>query len=106
MEELLQGYLIQNILTKIKSIMQTQSLTIDIPSDIFVAVNETKAEFQNWIKTMLAVRLFKLKKLTIGKAAQLSEMSKIEFETFLSNNKIPISNLEWKDIENDIEKLR
>jgi predicted HTH domain antitoxin len=86
--------------------MKMQSLTIDIPSDIFVAVNETKQEIKDWIKVMLATHLYQLKKLTIGKAAQLAGMQKIEFETFLSKNKIPISNLEWEDVEADIEKLR
>lgn len=86
--------------------MKMQSLTIDIPSDIFVAVNETKQEIKDWIKVMLATHLYQLKKLTIGKAAQLAGMQKIEFETFLSKNKIPISNLEWEDVETDIEKLR
>ena len=95
-----------SILSKTESeLLQTQSLTMNIPSDIFVAVNETKQEFRNRIKVMLATHLYQLEKLTIGKAAQLAEMQRLEFETFLSKNRIPISNLEWDDIEADIEKL-
>lgn len=85
--------------------MQTQTLSIDIPSDIFVAANETAQEFKNLLKTMLAIHLYQLQKLTIGKAAQLAGMHRLEFETFLSKNKISISNLELDDIEADIDKL-
>jgi predicted HTH domain antitoxin len=85
--------------------MQTQTLSIDVPSDIFVAVNENAQEFKNLIKTMLAIHFYQLQKLTIGKAAQLAGMHRLEFETFLSRNKIPISNLELEDIEADIDKL-
>jgi len=85
--------------------MQTQTLSIDIPSDIFVAANETTQELKDWIKIMLAIHLYQLGKLTIGKAAQLAGMQRLKFETFLSKNKIPISNLDWDDIKSDIEKL-
>jgi len=86
--------------------MKTQTLTIDIPSDVFIAANETVQEMSYSIKLMLAVRLYENKKITIGKATQLAGMHKIEFENFLATNKIPISNLEWIDIEQDILKLR
>jgi predicted HTH domain antitoxin len=49
-----------------------QAITINIPSDILLALNETEAELQQRIKIALAMRLYRLQKLTIGKAAQLS----------------------------------
>lgn len=86
--------------------MNTQSITIDIPSDIFLALNETESELKQGIKISLAIRLYRLQKLTIGKAAQLCGLSKFQFETVLSENEIPISNLTFEDVLKDIEKLK
>jgi predicted HTH domain antitoxin len=86
--------------------MNTQTISIDFPSDILLALNETEAELKQRIKTSLAMRLYKLQKLTIGKATQLSGLSRFEFETLLSENEIPISNLTLEDVLDDCNKLR
>ncbi len=86
--------------------METQSITIDIPSDILIALNETENEFKKGIKISLAIRLYRLHKLTIGKAAQLCGLSRFDFETILSENEIPISTLTLEDVMKDIEKLK
>ena len=86
--------------------MNTQTISIDFPSDMFLALNETESEIKQRIKILLAVRLYELEKLTIGKAAQVSGLSRLQFETILSENKIPISNLTIDDVISDIEKLK
>lgn len=86
--------------------MNMQTISIDFPSDILLALNETEAELKQRIKTSLAMRLYRLQKLTIGKAAQLSGLSRFEFETLLSENEIPISNLTISDVMDDIKKLK
>jgi predicted HTH domain antitoxin len=50
--------------------------------------------------------MFQLQKLTLGKAAQLCGLSRFEFETLLSENRIPISNLSFEDVLEDSKKLR
>lgn len=85
--------------------MSNQTISVDFPNDILLALNESENDLKKRIKITLAIQLYKLKKLTIGKAAQLSGLSRLEFENELSANKIPISNLTEKDILNDIEKL-
>jgi predicted HTH domain antitoxin len=86
--------------------MNTQSITIDFPSDLLLALNETESELKQGIKISLAIRLFRLQKLTIGKAAQLCGLSRFQFETVLSENDVPISNLTITDVLKDIEKLK
>ena len=86
--------------------MNSQTITIDFPSDILLALNESEGELKKRIKLALAIQLYDLQKLTIGKAAQLSGYSLLEFETELSKNKISISNLTQDDVLNDIEKLK
>jgi len=85
--------------------MNTQTISIDIPSDILLALNESEGKLKNEIKILLAIRFFQQEKLTIGKAAQLCGLSRLEFESLLSENEISISNLTLDDIINDSKKL-
>jgi predicted HTH domain antitoxin len=86
--------------------MNTQSITIDFPSDILIALNETEDELKQRIKIELAVRLFRINKLTIGKAAQISGLTRFQFESLLSENEISISNLTIDDVLSDTQKLK
>lgn len=86
--------------------MNTQTISIDFPDDILLALNETESELKQQIKIALAIRLYKLQKFTIGKAAQISGLSRLQFETILSENEVPISNLTIDDVIDDIEKLK
>jgi len=86
--------------------MNTQTISIDFPSDILLALNENEAELKKDIKISLAIRLYRLEKLTIGRAAQLSGLSRYDFETLLSELEISISNLSLDDVLGDSLKLR
>ncbi len=86
--------------------MHNHSITIDFPNDILLALNESEGDLKKRIKMALAIHLYELEKLSIGKAAQLSGASRLEFETELSKNKISISNLTENDVMKDIEKLK
>jgi predicted HTH domain antitoxin len=82
-----------------------KTITLEFPSEILLALNETETEFKQSIRISLAMRLYKLEKLTIGKAAQLAGLSRFEFETVLSENEIPISNLTIADVLEDSKKI-
>jgi len=86
--------------------MKTQTISIDFPSDILLALNESESELIKQIKISLAIRLYLAGKLTLGKAAQVSGLSRFSFETYLSENSIPISNLTIEDVMDDLGKLK
>lgn len=86
--------------------MSTQSISIDFPTDILLAINESENDLKKRIKIILAIQLYKSQKITIGKAAQISGLTRLEFEKILSDNNISISNLNERDILRDIEKLK
>ncbi|MFS4417977.1 UPF0175 family protein [Maribacter sp. 2307ULW6-5] len=85
--------------------MAIQTISIDFPSDILLALNESEKELKSRIKLILAMQLYKAHKLTIGKASQLSGLSRFEFEKELSKNSISISSLTEEDVIKDSEKL-
>ena len=49
--------------------------------------------------------LFLERKLTIGKAIQLSGLARFEFEKALTKNKIPVSVLDVEQIIADVDKI-
>ena len=86
--------------------MNTQEITIELPSDIYLTLSESENELKKNIKISLAIRLYRLRKVTLGKAAQIAELSRYEFENVLADNNVPISNLTFDDVMKDTEKLR
>ena len=87
-------------------LMTLQSINIDLPSDILLTLNESEEELKKRIKISLAIQLYVQEKVTIGKAAQIAELSRLQFETLLSENKIPISSLDIEDVLKDMKKLK
>ena len=85
--------------------MSLQTISIELPSDIFLTLNENEVELKKRIKTTLAVELYRQEKVTLGKAAQIAGFSRLAFETLLSEMKIPISNLTIEDVLADMKKL-
>jgi predicted HTH domain antitoxin len=94
------------ILEKRNLDMALQTINIELPSDILLTLNESESELKKRIKLSLAIQLYIQQKITIGKAAQIADVTRFQFETLLSEYKIPISNLDVEDILGDIEKLK
>jgi predicted HTH domain antitoxin len=86
--------------------MTLQTIHINLPSDILLTINESEEELVRRIKLSLAIQLYGQGKVTIGKAAQIAEMSRLQFETSLSESGIPISSLSVEDVMADIKKLK
>ena len=86
--------------------MRNITIPVDIPSDMLVALNESEQELKSYFQTATAMMLFQEGKLTIGKAIQLSGLTRFEFEKALAKNKIPVSILDTDRIMSDAEKLR
>lgn len=85
---------------------QTQKITLTVPSDILLSLNESEKELEKNIKLSLAIRLFQKNKLTLGKAAQLADLSRYDFESVLVDSGVSISSLSAQDVLQDVEKLR
>lgn len=86
--------------------MTLHTIHIELPADILLTLNESEKELQQQIKYALAIQLFRNQKVTLGKAAQIAGLSRLQFEELLAENGIPISNLELDDVLGDLEKLK
>ncbi|MCL2101808.1 MAG: UPF0175 family protein [Fibromonadales bacterium] len=86
--------------------MNEPCLSVKIPTAVFPYVRSSIEELQADVLLFLAIKCYQCSLLSIGKAAELAGMSKVNFEIHLAENKIPISNLNYSDIASDLEKLK
>jgi len=86
--------------------MKNITIPVDIPSDMLIALNESEQELKYHFQVAIAMMLFQEGKLTLGKAIQLSGLTRFEFEKSLAKNKIPVSDLNIKQIMSDVDKLK
>ncbi len=64
--------------------MKNITIPVNIPSDIMIALNESEQELKSHFQIAIAMMLFQDGKLTIGKAIQLSGLTRFEFEKSLA----------------------
>jgi predicted HTH domain antitoxin len=84
--------------------MYAQKITVEIPwgiADILPG-----ASMEREIRRYLAVKYYQDESLTLGKAAELAGMNRMEFELFLAGNEIPVSLLNYEDIRADLERMK
>jgi predicted HTH domain antitoxin len=84
--------------------MATYQITIDLPQEIRGLPDDIEVEQE--VKRYLAVKYYQEEALTIGKAADLAGMNRMEFELFLARNQIPISLLNYDDIQADLANMK
>ena len=72
-------------------------VSINVPEEILLDLHEDKNDFAEYIKRMLALDLYKNKKVSLGYCASVAEMSKEEFVRFLGMNGISIFSFETDD---------
>ena len=86
--------------------MENIIIPIKIPTSLLITLNETEQELQEHFQLAIAITLFKEQKLTIGKAIQLSGLTRFEFERKLAKYEISISNQNFDQIMQDVEKIK
>jgi predicted HTH domain antitoxin len=84
--------------------MTLKQLTINIPQDIAGVLPGSEVEQE--VKRYLALKFYQKEVLTIGKAAELADMDRMEFEYFLAHNQIPVSLLDYDDFRADLQRMK
>ena len=93
--------------------MKTTQAIIDLSEDLYLSLSSfglTKEKIVSESRKLLAMKYFQDKILSLGKAAQLSGLSKWNFIEYLSNNNISIIdydeiNREFEAVNKILEKL-
>lgn len=79
-------------------------VSINVPEEILLDLHEDKNDFADYMKKMLAVDLYKNKKVSLGYCASVADMTKEEFIRYLGDKGISIFSFESE--EEFLEELR
>ena len=79
--------------------MSTRQLVIEVPEKVLLAVNTDEADFARELRTLAAVKLYELGRLSSGRAAELAGMSRVEFLLGLERYKVFPLEAELNDLE-------
>jgi predicted HTH domain antitoxin len=83
--------------------MKMTELKLNVPEEILYTLNETKNDFIKKMKLYTAIELYKIQKLSMGKASELAEMNKIDFMFELGKYEIPVINYDVDDFKEEVE---
>ncbi len=84
--------------------MKTEELKIKYPSGFERAVHLSKAEMEQHIRLMAALKMFELGKVSSGKAAELAGMSRVEFLETCGRYRVSVFNYPPEELEVEIKK--
>jgi len=71
---------------------------IDLPESLLLTTGQSHAEFVKEAKFLLALKLFELGRLSSGKAAELCEMSRVEFLLLAGRAGTPVADLDEEEL--------
>jgi len=79
---------------------------IDLPEQLYLSLSGfglTKERIANESRKLLALKYFKEKVLSLGRAAELSGLSKWDFIEYLSDNDVPVVDYDQDEIIRELE---
>lgn len=65
-------------------------VSINVPEEILLDLHEDRDDFADYMKKMLALDLYKNKKVSLGYCASVAEMTKEEFVQYLGKNDVSV----------------
>lgn len=78
-------------------------MTIPYEDDLLVLSGKSPEDFESELRFLLAVKLFELHRLSLGKAAAFCDMDKVHFMFELGRLRIPIINLDDDQIADELQ---
>lgn len=77
-------------------------LSIPYSEDLLVSTGKSKEALEQELRFLLAVKLFELRRLSLGKAAQLCSMPKLSFMDEIGRMGMPVINLDDDQIQDEL----
>jgi predicted HTH domain antitoxin len=79
-----------------------RSLRIDYPSTLPDALHQTPSEFEQDARFAMAVKLFEMKRVTSGQAAQLAGIDRTSFLMRLSESGVAMIDVPPEELADDV----
>jgi len=81
------------------------TVNISISDDILHTLNENEAELAHTMKVYTAMQLFRESKLSLGQAAKLAGMYKIEFMQECGRHEIPVIDYDSSELQEELKSF-
>jgi predicted HTH domain antitoxin len=88
-----------------RSHMKTVELKLNVPEEILYTLNENEHGFIKQMKFYTALELFRNHKLSMGKAAELADMAKVDFMMEAGKHGIALIDYEIEDFTEEVERI-
>ena len=79
-----------------------KTVTIPYSDDLLAATGQSRDALEKELRFLLAAKLFEIRRVSLGKAAELCGMNKIQFMDELSRMQIPVINLDDDQIQDEL----
>lgn len=72
-------------------------VSIKVPEEVLLDLHEDENDFADYMKKMLAMDLYKNKKVSLGYCASVADMTKEEFMQYLGRNGVSVFSFSSED---------
>jgi len=79
---------------------------IDLPEDLYLSLSAsglTKDRIASESRKLLALKYFKEKVVSLGRAAELADLSKWDFIEYLSENDVPVFDYDHDEVRRELK---
>ncbi len=83
-----------------------ETLTVEYPADVRVALRESKEEFARELKMLAAVKLYELGRVSSGKAAALAGTDRVSFLLGLGRYRVSVFNYSPEELERELAEAK
>lgn len=84
--------------------MKTIQISVEVPDGMEKALGfDTPAAMTDEFRLLLAVKLFEEARVSIGRAAEMCGMTKLDFMDELARRKIPVVNWDEEEIRRELQ---
>lgn len=88
-----------------RSHMKTVELKLNVPEEILYTLNENEHGFIKQMKFYTALELFRNHRLSMGKAAELADMAKVDFMMEAGKHGVAVIDYETEDFKEEVERI-
>jgi predicted HTH domain antitoxin len=81
--------------------MAMRQIVIDVPEKVLLAEKTNEAAFAREVRMLAAVKLYELGRLSSGRAAELADVSRVEFLLTLERYRVFPLEAELQDLEGE-----
>jgi len=83
-----------------------ETVNVEYPADVRMALRETKEEFAQDLLMLAAVKLYELGKISSGKAAALAATDRVSFLLGLGKYRVSVFNYTADELEREVAEAK